>query len=38
VRIGRPFPPLDTYARISIGTMAEMSTAVGVFKDALARS
>lgn len=38
VRIGRPFPPLDTYARISVGTMAEMSTAVGVFRDALARS
>lgn len=31
VAIGRPFPPLTNYSRISIGTMAEMQQAVGVF-------
>lgn len=36
VQIGRPFPPLTTYARISIGTMEEMSTAVAVFRKILA--
>ncbi len=38
VLIGRPFPPLMTHARISIGTMEEMSAAVGVFKTVLAGS
>lgn len=38
VLIGRPFPPLVTHARISIGTMEEMSAAVGVFKSILAGS
>lgn len=28
IAIGRPFPPLDTYARISIGTMDEMQRAL----------
>lgn len=36
VQIGRPFPPLTTHARISIGTMEEMSTAVAVFRKILA--
>lgn len=31
VAVGRPFPPLSTYSRISIGTMAEMEQACGVF-------
>ena len=31
VLIGRPFPPLTTYARVSIGTMDEMRRAVDVF-------
>jgi histidinol-phosphate aminotransferase len=30
VAIGRPFPPLDTHARISIGTMDEMKRALPV--------
>lgn len=38
VLIGRPFPPLTTYARISIGTMQEMTAAVEVFKSTLASS
>lgn len=38
VLIGRPFPPLMTHARISIGTMEEMSAAIGVFKAVLAGS
>ncbi len=38
VLIGRPFPPLMTHARISIGTMEEMSAAIGVFKTVLAGS
>lgn len=36
VDIGRPFPPLLTHARISIGTMEEMTAAVEVFKAVLA--
>ena len=32
VAVGRPFPPLDNYARISIGTMEEMQRASVVFK------
>ncbi len=38
VLIGRPFPPLMTHARISIGTMEEMSAAIGVFKTVLTGS
>jgi histidinol-phosphate aminotransferase len=38
VLIGRPFPPLMTHARISIGTMQEMRVAVEVFKSMLASS
>lgn len=38
VLTGRPFPPLVTHARISIGTMDEMSAALGVFKKVLAGS
>jgi histidinol-phosphate aminotransferase len=37
VLIGRPFPPLTTYARISVGTMAEMQRAVDVLGRVLAR-
>ena len=36
VLIGRTFPPLTTYARVTIGTMDEMRRAVDVFKKALA--
>ena len=36
VLVGRPFPPLDTYCRITIGTMDEMQHAVDIFKRALA--
>jgi len=32
VRVGRPFPPLDTWSRISIGTMDEMRAAMRVFE------
>jgi histidinol-phosphate aminotransferase len=35
ILVGRPFPPLDTHARISIGTMDEMRTATAVFADVL---
>ena len=35
VEIARPFPPLLTWARITIGTMDEMRHAWGVFKEAL---
>ncbi|HSF16428.1 MAG TPA: aminotransferase class I/II-fold pyridoxal phosphate-dependent enzyme [Vicinamibacteria bacterium] len=38
VRVGRPFPPLWTHCRISIGTMEEMKRAVEVFDRALAAS
>ena len=37
VLIGRPFPPLATHARISIGTMAEMQTSVDVLGRVLGR-
>jgi histidinol-phosphate aminotransferase len=37
VGVARPFPPLLTYARISIGTMDEMTRAAAVFKDVLAQ-
>jgi len=36
VAVGRAFPALPTYARISIGTMTEMKKAVGVFHTVLA--
>ena len=32
VAVGRPFPPLTTYVRVSMGTMAEMQKAVDVFQ------
>jgi histidinol-phosphate aminotransferase len=35
VSLGRPFPPLDTWLRVSIGTMAEMQQAVAVMRTAL---
>lgn len=36
VRVGRDFPPLEqTHSRISLGTMEEMETAVGVFRNVL---
>ena len=38
VLVGRPFPPLATHARISIGTMDEMRTAAGVFERVLGRA
>lgn len=36
VEIARPFPPLNTWARITIGTTEEMRAAAQVFRDALA--
>jgi histidinol-phosphate aminotransferase len=36
VQIARPFPPLTNWARITVGTMAEMQRAVDVFRAALA--
>jgi histidinol-phosphate aminotransferase len=36
IAIGRPFPPLTTHARISIGTLDEMRTAVGALTRLLA--
>ncbi len=36
VAIGRAFPGVPTYARVSIGTMAEMKKAVEVFRTVLA--
>ncbi|HVA57649.1 MAG: aminotransferase class I/II-fold pyridoxal phosphate-dependent enzyme [Gemmatimonadaceae bacterium] len=36
VSLGRPFPPLNTHLRVSIGTMAEMQRAVEVIRGALA--
>lgn len=35
--IARPFPPLLSYARVTIGTMAEMRRAVDVLRDVLAQ-
>jgi histidinol-phosphate aminotransferase len=36
VTVGRDFPPLEqTHSRISLGTMEEMQTAMGVFRDVL---
>lgn len=34
--VGRPFPPLDTWLRVSIGTMDEMQQATAVFRKVLA--
>ncbi|MCU0255548.1 MAG: aminotransferase class I/II-fold pyridoxal phosphate-dependent enzyme [Vicinamibacterales bacterium] len=36
VMVGRAFPPCDTWTRVSIGTMAEMERAAGVFRTLLA--
>ena len=36
VEIARPFPPLLTYARVTIGTMDEMKRAAPAFREALA--
>jgi histidinol-phosphate aminotransferase len=36
VAVGRPFPPLLTHLRVSVGTMAEMQKAVEVFHSTLA--
>jgi histidinol-phosphate aminotransferase len=38
VAIGRAFPPLDTQARITFGTMEEMKKALPIIKDQLATS
>ena len=38
VLIGRAFPPLVTFARVSIGTLDEMHRAGEVFRSALARA
>jgi histidinol-phosphate aminotransferase len=35
ILVGRPFPPLTTHVRVSIGTMDEMKKAVDVFKQVL---
>ena len=35
IAIGRAFPPLNTQARITFGTMKEMKKAVGVFRELL---
>lgn len=35
VLVGRPFPPLTTHARVSIGTMDEMRKAIDVFRQVL---
>lgn len=35
--IARPFPPLTTYARVTIGTMEEMTRAAAVFREVLAQ-
>ena len=36
VAVGRPFPPLNTHLRVSVGTMPEMEKAVEVFRTTLA--
>jgi histidinol-phosphate aminotransferase len=36
VAVGRPFPPLNTHLRVSIGTIAEMKKALAVFHRTLA--
>ncbi|MCE9601089.1 MAG: aminotransferase class I/II-fold pyridoxal phosphate-dependent enzyme [Gemmatimonadetes bacterium] len=35
IAVGRPFPPLDTWLRLSIGTMDEMRQATAVLRTAL---
>jgi histidinol-phosphate aminotransferase len=35
IAVGRPFPPLETHARISMGTMEEMQRAAVVFREVL---
>ena len=35
IAVGRPFPPLRTYSRISIGTLEEMQRACAVFEQVL---
>ena len=36
VLVGRPFPPLSNYVRISVGTMDEMRQGMDVFRQVLA--
>ena len=36
VAVGRQFPSHPTWVRVSVGTMAEMKTAQGVFRTLLA--
>ena len=36
VLVGRPFPPLKTQLRVSVGTMDEMRAATEVFRRVLA--
>jgi histidinol-phosphate aminotransferase len=36
VMVGRPFPPLDSWTRVTVGTMDEMRQAAEVFKQVLA--
>ena len=38
VLVGRPFPPLNTHVRISIGTMQEMRRAIPIFRSLLANA
>jgi histidinol-phosphate aminotransferase len=38
VLVGRPFPPLNSHARISVGTMDEMRKATEVFRRVLGRA
>ena len=38
LRVGRPFPPLWTHCRISIGTMDEMQRAVKIFDKVLSQA
>ena len=38
VAIGRPFPPLTSWARITVGTRQEMERAIPVFMDLLAKN
>ena len=37
ISIARPFPPLTMYARVTIGTMEEMTRAAAVFREVLAQ-
>ena len=38
VLVGRPFPPLTTHARVSVGTMDEMRQAMEVFRKVLGKT